>query len=305
VGHAARQLLDVDEAWALLDAMAQSPDAAVAASLLDQRPADLRPEARPRYAALVLRVAQHPELPVRRQAFTALPAWSPGAEDAVARAAAGRLLDLAGGAEWREATQALVETVRDGVAVEHLVASAAALLSAPVPEAQNAAQERDLPARQRLHGLWGMLLALPRPVRLRLRPRLHEVARLLAQDASLWPESAALRLATLEWKDAGAVAEALRGLAEETREEPLHAQALAGAVYSAVESPGAEWEPEVLLEASDRVKEEAPLVAVVLVGTAGRRLHWRADAASRLRALREHPRPAVRAAARALLTASE
>jgi hypothetical protein len=305
VGHAARQLLDVDETWALLDAMAQSPDAAVAASLLDQRPADLPPEARPRYAALVLRVAQHPELPVRRQAFTALPAWSPGAEDAVARAAAGRLLDLAGGAEWREATQALVETVRDGVAVEHLVASAAALLSAPVPEAQNAAQERDLPARQRLHGLWGTLLALPRPVRLRLRPRLHEVARLLAGDASLWPESAALRLAALEWKDAGAVAEALRGLAEETREEPLHAQALAGAVYSAVESPGAEWEPEVLLEASDRVKEEAPLVAVVLVGTAGRRLHWRADAASRLRALREHPRPAVRAAARALLTASE
>jgi hypothetical protein len=305
VGHAARQLLDADEAWALLDAMAQSPDAAVTASLLDQRPADLPPEARPRYTALVLRVAQHPELTVRRQAFRVLPAWSPGSEEVVARAAAERLLDLAGGAEWREATSALVETVRDGVAVEHLVAAASALLSAPVPDAHRATQERDVPARQRLLELRGGLQGLPRPVRLRLRPHLHEVARLLASDASLWPESAALRLSMLEWKEAGAVAEALRGLAAETREEPLFASALAARVSAALGDPSAEWEPEVLLEASDRVQDEAPLVAVALVGTAGERLHWRTDAASRLRALREHPRPAVRASAHALLTARE
>jgi hypothetical protein len=305
VGHAARRMLDAEEAWELLDAMARSPDAYVAASLLDQSPAGLRPEVRPRYAALVLQVARHPELSVRRQAFRALLAWSPGAEEQVARAAAERILDLAGGAEWSEATRALVESVRDGVAVEHVILTAAALIAAPLPEAQNATPERDLPARQRLLGLCGTLLNLPRPVRLRLRARLHEVAGVIAMDASLWPESAGLRLGALEWKDAEAAAEVLRGLAKESAEEPLFASALAAAVAAAVGHASAEWEPEVLLEAADHVTAEAPLVSVALVRAAGERLHWREDAARRLRALREHPRPAIRAVARAITTASE
>ena len=49
-----------------------------------------------------------------------------------------------------------------------------------------------------------------------LRSRLDEVARVLSRDASLWPESAALRLACLEWREARAVSEVLRGLAAET-----------------------------------------------------------------------------------------
>ncbi|MFL5348536.1 MAG: hypothetical protein ACJ8AT_27385 [Hyalangium sp.] len=305
VGHAARRLLDVEEAWAILDAMARSPDAYVAASLLDQSPAGLRPEVRPRYAALVRQVAQHPELSVRRQAWLAISPWSPGSEEPVARAAAARILDLAGGAEWREATQALVETVRDGIAVEHVVSTVAALVTQPTLEAQNAKAERDLPARQRLRGLCATLLNLPLPVRLRLRARLQEVAGVIATDASLWPESVALRLSTLEWKSAESVAKALQELAHELREEPLFAPALAQAVGSAVAQSNAEWQPETLLEISDRVAEGTPLLSVELVRTAGERLHWREDAASRLRTLREHPRPAIRAAARAITTATE
>ena len=63
--------------------------------------------------------------------------------------------------------------------------------------------------------------------------------------------------------------------------------------------------PEALLEVADRVLEEAPLVSVALVRAAGGRLHWRGDAAQRLRALREHQRPAIRAAARTITTANE
>jgi hypothetical protein len=305
VGHAARRLLDVEEAWTILDSMARSPDAYVAASLLDQSPSGLRPEVRPRYAALVRQVAQHPELSVRRQAWLAISPWSPGSEEQVARAAAERILDLAGGAEWREATQALVETVRDGIAVEHVVSTVAALVTQPTPEAQNATAERDLPARQRLRGLCETLLNLPLPVRLRLRARLQEVAGVIATDASLWPESVAIRLRTLEWKNAENVAKTLLGLAQELREEPLFAPTLASAVATAVGQRNAEWEPETLLEISDRVAEGTPLVAVELVRTAGERLHWREDAAKRLRALREHSRPAIRAAARAITTATE
>ena len=209
VGHAARRLLDSEEAWALLDAMARSEDTYVAASLLDQSPLGLQPEVRPRYAALVLQVARHPDLSVRRQAWLALPAWSPGAEEQVASAASERILDLIGGADWSEATRALVESVRDGLAAERLVATVAALVMLPTPEAQNATAERDLPARQRLKCLCATLLDLPRQVRVRLRDRLHEVARVIATDVSLWPESAGLRLGALEWKDAEAVAAAV------------------------------------------------------------------------------------------------
>ncbi|MDY7229275.1 hypothetical protein [Hyalangium rubrum] len=305
VGHAARRLLDAPEAWEILGAMAQSPDTYVAASLLDQPAIVLRPEVRPRYTALVLQVARHPDLTVRRQAFDSLSAWSPGSEDAVARAAAERILDLAGGAEWREATNALVEAVRDGIAVEHVISTTAALVSAPLSVEQNATPERDLPARQRLLTLCATLLNLPRPVRLRLRAHLHEVAGLIATDASLWLESVGLRLGTLDWKDTGGAIQALRGLAEELRNEPLFAPALASTVSTSVSQGDAEWEPEALLEISDGVAEAAPLVSVMLVSAAGEKLHWREDAASRLRALREHSRPAIRAQARAVLTASE
>jgi len=305
VGHAARRLLDSEEAWALLEAMARSPDAYVAASLLDQSPLGLRPEVRPRYAALVLQVARHPDLEVRREAWLELAKWSPGSEEQVASAAAERILDLEGGSEWSEATQALVETVRDGVAVERVVSTAAALIMLPAPESQNATAERDLPARQRLKGLCAALFNLPRPVRQRLRARLQEVAAVVATDASLWPESASLRLSALEWKEAETVATALHALARESHEEPLFASTLAHEVSVAVSHPSAEWAPETLLEISDRMAQEAPLISVALVRAAGERLHWREDAAKRLRLLREHSRPAIRAAARAITTARE
>lgn len=305
VGHAARQLLDSEEAWALLDAMARSEDTYVAASLLDQRPLELRPEVRPRYAALVLQVARHPDLSVRRRAWLTLSAWSPGSEEQVASAASERILDLTGGAEWSEASRALVESVQDGLAVERVVATASALVMLPTPEAQNATAERDQPARQRLKGLCAVLVNLPRSVRLRLRARLHEVARVIATDASLWPESAGLRLGALEWKDAETVATELHSLAQESQEEPLFVPTLAREVATAVNHPSAEWEPETLLEISDRLEREAPLVSIELVRAAGERLHWREDAARRLRTLREHPRPAIRALARAIITAQE
>jgi hypothetical protein len=142
-------------------------------------------------------------------------------------------------------------------------------------------------------------------VRLRLRAGLQEVARLIATDASLWPTSAGLRLGLLEWKDSGAAATALLALAHEVHDEPLFAPALADTVASAVGDLSSGWEPEALLEMADRVAEAAPLVSLTLVRAAGERLHWREDAAWRLRTLREHSRPGVRAAARAILTANE
>ncbi|ATB36666.1 hypothetical protein CYFUS_002081 [Cystobacter fuscus] len=303
VGHAARQLLDEPAAWELLEAIARSPEADVAASLLEEAPARLPPEARPRYAALLLQVSRHPEPTVRRRAFTGLAHWASGMEDTVAREAAGRVLDIAQGIEWREALGALVGTTREGKAFEHVEDCAARLVSAPL--VFNATTERDLPERQRLEGLIRALLGQPLPVRVRLRTHLETLARVLAREPSLWPESAALRLAGLQWKDVPDATRVLLALAEETREEPLFASGLSATVASAVDHRGAEWTPEGLLQLAQAVTGPLPLVAVVLVSAAGRRLNWREDAAQALRALRQHPRPSVRAAAFGLLTASE
>ncbi|SEL86776.1 hypothetical protein SAMN05444354_109115 [Stigmatella aurantiaca] len=303
VGHAARQLLDDPEAWTLLEEMAQSPDTAVATSLLEQNSAAIPVTLRPRYAALVLHVSRHPDLTVRRQAFTALPAWSVGMEGPVAREASGRVLDLASGAEWREATQALVEATREGTAFEHVVACVSKLVSAPV--AEDATPERDVPALQRLKGLIQALLELPRPVRLRLRAELENVAQVLAQDAALWSLRASIRLASLEWNEAPRAAEVLLALGEEIRAEPLFAFGFSFVVSEAVNNPQAEWTPELLLDIVDRLGNALPLVSLELISAAGQRLHWREDAALRLRALRRHPSAAVRAAAHSVVTANE
>ncbi|OJH38700.1 hypothetical protein [Cystobacter ferrugineus] len=305
VGHAARRLLDEEPAWELLESLARSPDVDEAVSLLSPRPATLPPSLRPRYAALLLEVARRPELHVRRKAFNLLPDWSGGAEELIARAAAGYVLELSLRAGWQEAVQALVQAVRDGRAFEHLVSCAAALLSAPVSETEDARSGRDVPARQRLKALCQSLLALPGPVRQRLRTRLDEVARVLNRDEALWPESAALRLAGLDWREADVPSTVLLALEEETREEPFLAPRLAAEVAAAVGPKDAEWRPEVLLEVADRVGPRLPLVAVALVSAAGQRLSWHESAARRLRALRQHPRAAVRTAAYATVTASE
>jgi hypothetical protein len=305
VGHAARQRLDDAAAWELLEALAHSPDAYVAASLLDQQPTQLSPDLRPRYTALVLQVSRHPELTVRRRALSTLPGWSAGMEEPVAREAAGRVMDLSSGPEWHEAARALVEVTREGKCFEQVMSCVTALVSAPVPEGQDAGRERDVPARQRLKELCALLLELPRPTLLRLRTQLAGMARLLSRDASLWPESAALRLASLDWREAGTATAGVLELAAEVREEPFFAPSLAAQVARAVGNPSAEWTPEALLEVAHRVTPEAPLAAVALVSAAGQRLYWREDAARGLRALRQHPSAAVRAAAYATLTASE
>ncbi|MET0401475.1 MAG: hypothetical protein ABW123_03690 [Cystobacter sp.] len=303
VGHAARQLLDEPGAWDLLGAIARSPQEDIAASLLDEVPGRLPPDARPRYAALLLEVSRHPESTLRRRTFTVLARWATGMEDEVAREAAGRVLDIARGTEWREALSVLVTVTREGKAFAHVEECVEKLVCAP--RSFDATPERDVPERQRLHQLIHSLLALPPPVRVNLRAHLEALARLLGREPSLWPESAALRLAGLEWREPSDTVRLLRSLAEEAREEPLFAPGVAASVAELVDRPGAGWTPEGLLEQAEALVEPAPLVSVVLVAAAGRRLNWREDAVRLLRALRQHPRAAVRAAALAQTTVNE
>ncbi|WPB82239.1 hypothetical protein KYC5002_24375 [Archangium violaceum] len=305
-GHAARRLLDTEEsAWEMVEAMVRSPDPYVAGSLLKQRPEALPLRLRPRYAALVLRLAEHPDADVRREALGALTRWAEVCAEQVARTSAARIQELSLATGWREAIQALMAVTRNGFAFEHVVACAAALISAPEPEAHDAGPERDLPALQRLRHLVGELLSLPRPELQRLRPHLAGLARVLATEVSLWPLSARLRTEPLDWRDVGGATDVLLGLSAEAREEPFFTSALESTVASSMEAASVESPPEALLEVAARVEAGAPLVALVLVREAGKRLNWREDAARHLRSLRRHPSVSVRAAARALTTVAE
>ncbi|OJT24226.1 hypothetical protein BO221_13670 [Archangium sp. Cb G35] len=305
-GHAARRLLDTEEsAWEMVEAMVRSPDPYVAGSLLKQRPEALPLRLRPRYAALVLRLVEHPDTDVRREALGALTRWAEVCGEQVARTSAARIQELSIATGWREAVQALIAVTRNGFAFEHVVACAAALISAPVPEAHDAGPERDLPALQRLRHLVGELLSLPRPELQRLRPHLAGLARVLATEASLWPLSARLRTEPLYWRDVGGATDVLLGLSAEAGEEPFFTSALESTVASSMEAASFESPPEALLEVAARVEAGAPLVALALVREAGKRLNWREDAARHLRALRRHPSVSIRAAARALTTVAE
>ncbi|WP_257449456.1 hypothetical protein [Archangium lipolyticum] len=302
MSHAARRLLETEEsAWEMLATLVRNPDPYVARSVLEQSPEALPDRLRPRYAELLFQLADHPEYEVRQRTFHALFDWSSGIEERVARLAAARIVDLSSGEEWNGATVLLTLVTRDGRAFEQVVDCAAALVSASMKEEQDAGPRGDLPAYNRLKLLVEGLLVKPRPVLLGLRQRLNEVARVLDRDACLWPLSARLRVHALVWKEAGPVADALLGLAAEIRDEPLFAQALETMVASVMKFAREECSQEVLLDVAARVRAEAPLVSLALVREVGNRQDWRGDEARRLlRELRQHPRPAVRAAARAV-----
>jgi hypothetical protein len=308
-GHAARRLLDHDEAWQILQALAASPERDLAFSVLDQRPEELVPARRGRYAGLVLLLCRHPELEVRKRAFGAAGAWSSGTEEAIADAAAERVLDLEHGAEWAEATDALLQACRDGQAPDELLRVVRGLRSAHVPEAMDATRERDVPARQRLAFLCGRLEALPGASRIHLDPLLQTLAEALFEDPTLQRQAVRLAIAGLRWKLPSGAAERLLALAARDPDEPLFGWQLAEAVCSALAQPATEWEAEAAVAIVDGLGASpwpaAQLMAVRILGAAGERLAWPEDCAERLRLLRRHQHVAVRTAALDLWTASE
>ena len=302
-GHGLRAMLDDARAWGPLEALARSPVADVAQSLLDPSPATLPPSLRPRYAQLLLRVAEHPELRVRQRAWVALAAWTARNEEALAPAAAARLVDLVHGAEWKEATATLAQAVRGGRAWAAILEAAGTLLAAPVPAGADAGPDRDLPARQRLLALLGAVLAWPPATRLARADGLRALAVLVAREPSHFGARARLLLGAVDFAAPEAPAAAVAALAAHAQAEPLSAVAVSHAVRDAATAWPGDAAP--LLACADRVLAPAPLAALVLVAEAGRRSHWAPEAAERLRALRAHPSASVREAACGVLTAAE
>jgi hypothetical protein len=308
IGHAARRLIETEEAWRLLAELADSSDADVSRSLLDQSADAFDPRARRRYVMLLLRVARQPDLRLRREAFSAITRWSAGSEDEIARAAADRIADIEEGVEWASALDALVTACQDGRAADALIALVGKLLAAPPREGHDAGSERDLPSRQRLQRLCQRLCALPEENLLVLSSTLGSAAALFASDPSLWPLEAGLRIAAVRWDDAEAAARVVLELTQRAEEEPEFVTALAGSLAARL-SASTRWKPEDLFSFLDRLDHDSSVAArlaeLSVLRVLGPRLLWNQPCAARLRRLRAHDSASVRNAARSTWTRVE
>lgn len=114
VGHAARQLLDKEDAWYILNELASSSQIDIVRSVLYQHSDQLPSNYRSRYLELIIKVAGHKEADVRKEAFSYMRQWINANEEAIANAAAKAIVDLECSSVWSAAMDALIEACCEG-----------------------------------------------------------------------------------------------------------------------------------------------------------------------------------------------
>ncbi|WP_199439793.1 hypothetical protein [Umezawaea beigongshangensis] len=297
---ATRWFLDDEAAWDLLS-RAVADEREVALAVLGASPQTVARQHRARYAALVRTVAGSADPDTANPALSVLRNWSrwdDGAGDLLVRL----VTDLGGTATWNTALTSLVDVCAASGDVEPLRVAAAGL----VAEADrfDAAEDRDLPARQRL-GVLVRVVARTRGV-----PVLRAAARLLAADLAATHRNLAvdLALAAVPWDEEGAELDALREVAR-LADRPALALRAGG-------EAARHLEPLLPRLARERVRAvagelaadgttAAGVLALAVTALAGRDAGWPESWRSLLRALRRHDDPDVRYAALETVTTAE
>ncbi|WP_219417860.1 hypothetical protein [Pseudonocardia nigra] len=293
---ALRAWYDDDRVWAALEE-AGCEDRFFAGAVLEPAPRELPPAHRRRYAGLVRRLTGHPDPDVARGALRALAAWLPWAPGAAADLSRA-ITDLTGTATWRAAADATLIPAVWTSAPDLLPTIVRGLMS--VPDGPDADPLRDRPGRQRLAHLVDELCRNAAVARRHPGP-VRAVAERLAADPTELAAAARLR-ALLLWPGPG-FAEDLAALGSLVGDRSVAALAAAG------ELDVRDWDPAGVGAGVDALEEiagaGAGLLAVALVATAGARAGWPQEWRSRLRELRRHPDPDVRAAALRAVAAPE
>lgn len=298
LGHAARQLLEDERSWMMLDTLAASPELDIVISLLKQRPQELPAPHRDRYLTYLLKATAHEELAAGYGAFNALAQWMEGHEDAIAEAAAKALMNLDDSSRWGPAMYTLVEAARDGKVNSRVMQVVRYLAAAPIQEEWNASREHDLPHRQRLVSLTRELTALPLRVRLTLIPLYQEMIACLSPYETLQQLVITLHLAAVDWGKAEAAVEELAHVAQRLGKQPYLLAEANEQVDQSLHNSKGYWQPDTLLAVADALcrQEGAMAQAIVLpvLKAAGEALEWNAASAGRLRDCRNHPDVMVR-----------
>ena len=214
--HAAKNLLHLEQAWALIAEAAHKKTVHAPLALLAWSILNVPERHRSRYLQLLLGLADHPNERVRQELFRALNptgggGWFAGNERLIAPVAA-RVFTAAESTNtlWVRAAPCLASCLPQcpleiSEALRTLVARA--LEEELTPDAQ-----RDIPAHHRVYYLVRALVSLPLDIRKQNAQRYSEMARALSQQPRFGREVYSLQIAALDWRRPEAVVAELRRL---------------------------------------------------------------------------------------------
>ena len=310
IGHSARSMLHIEEAWDILEEIGKSDDKYVTMSLFSQNKALIAPTQRPRYVKLILKGLAHEDNEVRSQAVSALNQWIDGNEEAVAEACFDRLKVMENCPEWGQAKNVLVSCCRDGKCTEMLVQIVCYWMSIEVTEATNAQRDFDLPAYQRLQLFINGLSSERQKIRFnKLRDCFNTLIEILKHDAKLWKLTNTLKFSLLNFEEAEELSNELFEIATDCPDSPLFVEW----ILTDVRNWSRRFERStenigyltVIQNLMDRNNTICSLIAVELLKETGPKNNWSEDCCVKLRALRASENISIRIAANDLWIRNE
>jgi hypothetical protein len=189
--HAARNMLELEEAWTLLSA-ASEDDEHCARAVVDVAPSQLAQPYRARYLGLLERVAGHPSHAARSACYDALArGWDSAAPEEAVRIAAQAMSQLRVEDKWRRLPGVLSRGARSSGSHSTLETLTRQLIEACKDDIVPGA-EHDRIAQQRL-GAW--LQSLGEETKPQARGLQSTLVTALLQHAELWTLAARLALA--------------------------------------------------------------------------------------------------------------
>ncbi|WP_435127800.1 hypothetical protein [Actinacidiphila sp. bgisy144] len=314
VPFVAGRLLRTPAAWELLEQAAAGAPVTQGA-ILRTAPFELPPAERARYARLVARVRDSADQETADAATGRLAAWSPWYPEAAPILVASAV-DQGNRTSWRPAADGLVSLARGADGARPLLDALARLVADDAQAAArglDAADERDRPARQRIDHLVQRLTGTVSATGGRAtRAAVRRAGELLSAHDDFVHQGAHLAALALDLdaEPPAALVESLELLAAPLRRRPVLAAHIAGVLRARLGTTRRPGDPLALLAAVDRLsaadgQAAEGQFAVAVTQALGVRTGWREDWRARLRTLRRHPDPDVRAAALAVTTAAE